>query len=507
MRRGSDRFVYAILTFCLTTLTVCGGPGVRYGAGNSKRATPEYFRKSTPERIENNASSNNEVKVRVVALTYNVVRQNGILTVDITSGSFTNASRYIRKHFDRLVRKESHSKDAAKVPSKSKLIIGTMSRNDSGLYEVSFSVGVGIVFEDYDDDDDDDDDDYDDDDYVHEDNPVPDHDPDHGSNEKDNDELDKENKGNGNGDQGKLNKDGKSSEEGPQNPLGPDKNSDDGTIPKENVSTDGDDNNTDGSSQQNDDKNTSADASVQTGVRGWCKCSDRSARLVGGNLVKMGVNFNVAEYCYFFCADCYKCRKDLNDVAHLVHDGPIVIWDVSIARQSFIDGTSRTIGMVKGEILDVLLESQKKIMSIPDGEIVVPGVCECDSPVIYRFGEEPNKIEMCNDCGRPRSKFPRSAKNPNSIRGLRKLSNCDCKDGAKVNPLFHTSMWDDGYAELALQCTKCFKILYSSKVYMSEFKRQFPRGTPAPETVLLFMIGTTDIKAAMDEADKKAINQ
>lgn len=253
-----------------------------------------------------------------------------------------------------------------------------------------------------------------------------------------------------------------------------------------------------------DEKETDAS---QIGVRGWCTCPHRSARIVGGNLVKVGENFNVAEYCYFFCADCYKCRKDLNDVAHLVHDGPLVIWDVSIARQSFIDGTSRTIGMVKGEILDALLDSQKKIMSIPDGEIVVPGVCECDSPVIYRFGEEPNKIEMCTDCGRPRSAIPSSAKNPNSVRGLRRLSGCTCQGEVKVNPLFHTSMWDDGYAEFALQCAKCFKIRYSSLVYMSEFKKRFPSGTPDPMALLLFMIGTTDVKAAMKEADQKAVNQ
>ena len=42
MRRDSYLFAYAIVILCFTISAVCGGQSVRYGAGNSKRSTPDY---------------------------------------------------------------------------------------------------------------------------------------------------------------------------------------------------------------------------------------------------------------------------------------------------------------------------------------------------------------------------------------------------------------------------------------------------------------------------------
>lgn len=248
----------------------------------------------------------------------------------------------------------------------------------------------------------------------------------------------------------------------------------------------------------------------EVGVRGWCKCPNRSANIVTGPLFRMGEDFNVADYSYFFCGDCYKCRKDFNDVADIIKDGTICIWDVKVARANGLDG--KTIPDVKAQ--QQLSEAQDRIMQIPDGKVVIPGLCRCESPRIWLFGELPKRIEMCKDCGRPRSPIPLSAKNPRQPRKLRRCRKtstsifvCTCAGDTGVKPNIHASPYDDGDVELSLVCTKCSQVKYSAFVPVREFKKKFANGKPDPQAMLVYMIGTVDIKAAMLAADKEASSQ
>ncbi len=81
-----------------------------------------------------------EVKVRVASLEYDATTHKGVLTVEVTSGSFKKANEYIRKNFDDLVRKKSSAEDAAKLPADGKLEIESILINDNDRVEVRFVV-------------------------------------------------------------------------------------------------------------------------------------------------------------------------------------------------------------------------------------------------------------------------------------------------------------------------------------------------------------------------------
>ena len=71
----------------------------------------------------------------------------------------------------------------------------------------------------------------------------------------------------------------------------------------------------------------------------------------------------------------------------------------------------------------------------------------------------------------------------------------------------HASPYDDGDVELSLMCTKCMRVKYSAFAPVREFKEKFANGNPDPQAVLVYLIGTGDIKAAMVAADKEAMTQ
>ena len=71
----------------------------------------------------------------------------------------------------------------------------------------------------------------------------------------------------------------------------------------------------------------------------------------------------------------------------------------------------------------------------------------------------------------------------------------------------HASPYDDGDVELNLMCTKCSQVKYSAFAPVREFKKKFSNGKPDPRAVLVYMIGTDDIKTAMVVADKEALSQ
>ena len=81
-----------------------------------------------------------EVKICVVSLEYDASSYKGVLTVEITSGSFNKANQYIRKNFDDLVRKKAPAEDAAKIPADANLEIELIAINDDDYCEVKFVV-------------------------------------------------------------------------------------------------------------------------------------------------------------------------------------------------------------------------------------------------------------------------------------------------------------------------------------------------------------------------------
>lgn len=244
------------------------------------------------------------------------------------------------------------------------------------------------------------------------------------------------------------------------------------------------------------------------GVRGWCKCPNRSAHITLGNLSKMGVDPNLADYSYFICSDCYKVRKDLDGVAMLTGSSPIKIWDMSLARKHGYFGK----GEPSAEALGVLTKSQERLFAIPDGRIVIPGLCKCLSPAMWLLGEAPNKIEICRNCGKPRSAIPITAKNtsriPNKLRRCIKtrtgLFVCVCKGETALYPQMSTSIYDDGNADFSLMCTKCMQVKYTAFAPMRQFKQKFPNGPSRSEEFVAYMTGTTDLKAAIKAADDEA---
>lgn len=104
---------------------------------------PVVIRETATNEIVKPVPVAEEVAVRVIALEYDAKAGTGVLTVEILSGSFKKANKYIRRNFDDLVRKKSTSKDAAKVPADAKLEVESISVNESDFCEVRFKAKAG----------------------------------------------------------------------------------------------------------------------------------------------------------------------------------------------------------------------------------------------------------------------------------------------------------------------------------------------------------------------------
>jgi hypothetical protein len=76
------------------------------------------------------------VRVRVVALEYDEKAGTGVLVVEILSGSFKNANKYIRNNFQALLKKRA-KKDGVKVPFEELEII-ELSIDDNERCSVRF---------------------------------------------------------------------------------------------------------------------------------------------------------------------------------------------------------------------------------------------------------------------------------------------------------------------------------------------------------------------------------
>lgn len=100
---------------------------------------PVVVHETVTNEIVRTMPSSEEVKVRVVSLEYASAANKGMLTLEIVSGSFKKANKYIRSNFDHLVRMKSPTEDAAKIPPEAKLEIESISINDDDRCEVRFA--------------------------------------------------------------------------------------------------------------------------------------------------------------------------------------------------------------------------------------------------------------------------------------------------------------------------------------------------------------------------------
>ena len=79
------------------------------------------------------------VSVRVDSLEYDEATRKGALIVEVVSGPFKASLMYIRKNFNKLVRDESPSEDASKIPEGAKLKIEAVSITEKGFVKVEFT--------------------------------------------------------------------------------------------------------------------------------------------------------------------------------------------------------------------------------------------------------------------------------------------------------------------------------------------------------------------------------
>ena len=84
-----------------------------------------------------------EVNVRVLSLEYDTATRDGVLTVEVDSGSFKKTNEYIRRNFDTLVQKKTPVDGSSIIPVGAELEIVSISVNESGCCEVKFKAKDG----------------------------------------------------------------------------------------------------------------------------------------------------------------------------------------------------------------------------------------------------------------------------------------------------------------------------------------------------------------------------
>lgn len=99
---------------------------------------PVVIRDTVTNVVERPVPVAEEVKVRVVSLEYDATTHKGVLTVEITSGSFKKANAYIRKNLANLVRKKSPAAATTMIPLDAEFEIESISINESDRCEVKF---------------------------------------------------------------------------------------------------------------------------------------------------------------------------------------------------------------------------------------------------------------------------------------------------------------------------------------------------------------------------------
>ena len=141
----------------------------------------------------------------------------------------------------------------------------------------------------------------------------------------------------------------------------------------------------------------------RAGVRGWCDCGADHGKICfmgEGAYSSDGTNIGGGDYSYKLCGKCAKLFKPsrLRDEAEII--------DLRIERKykKFV-GTER---MPTHKYLSLLKQAENKLLDIPDGEIVIHGVCTCKEPdpIVFSYASYAyvkagkQNLAVCCSCGK-----------------------------------------------------------------------------------------------------------
>ena len=148
---------------------------------------------------------------------------------------------------------------------------------------------------------------------------------------------------------------------------------------------------------------SSAAPDSDVGVRGWCDCGADHGKICfmgEGAYSSDGTNIGGGDYIYRLCGKCAKLFKPsrLRDEAEII--------DLRIERKykKFV-GTER---MPTHKYLSLLKQAENKLLDIPDGEIVIHGVCTCKEPdpIVFSYASYAyvkagkQNLAVCCSCGK-----------------------------------------------------------------------------------------------------------
>ena len=128
------------------------------------------------------------------------------------------------------------------------------------------------------------------------------------------------------------------------------------------------------------------DDEKQVGVKGWCRCGSQKGRIysVGGGDAKGNQQ---GPYTYSLCGRCGKIERPKDT------DGSLWILDNEMERKRRLEKRNYSHKDFK--------ELERKLLAIPDGQIVIPGKCTCASPDPTKTGFVDNdEYYICCNCGR-----------------------------------------------------------------------------------------------------------
>ena len=156
------------------------------------------------------------------------------------------------------------------------------------------------------------------------------------------------------------------------------------------------------------------------GVRGWCKCVNNDDDVIavgfGGKTSKasytdeehelMRSRFKASRfhsYVYFICRQCGRCSstKKLGGCDSDLWEN-LSIFDFTLAEQ-FEDENKKKVmsdSDYRRQYDAMMIDVNKKLLAIPEGQIVIPGSCFCLKPDLITVGlATSDKFQVCRYCG------------------------------------------------------------------------------------------------------------
>lgn len=151
---------------------------------------------------------------------------------------------------------------------------------------------------------------------------------------------------------------------------------------------------------------TSSSGDSQVGVRGWCRCGENHGRFylmgMGAELDfkadESGFDAESGDYTYRLCGRCGRVDRPWRKKGA---DGEVRIRDNRIEKK-YGEQAGDDIPLAQYEAM--LRQSEDRLLDIPDGQIVIPGMCRCNEPDPIRTGfvDSQEEFFVCCFCGRVR---------------------------------------------------------------------------------------------------------